>query len=306
MDIARGRTDGILTGIALILLTVMSMALADAFIKYASSDMTLWQIYVLRSILVLPALALLVRGTIRPKAPFWVALRSALLVLMYLALYSVIPVLDLSVFAAALYTGPLFIVMLAALFLRERIGKRQWLAILVGFLGALVILRPATDQFTPFALVPVIAALLYALAAIVTRAKCSAETPAALAVALNAALLATGMLISLALAIWQPNQGESYPFLLGTWSEPDLRSWQIIAILAALMIVISLGLARAYQSPKPQTIATFDYAYLIFAGIWGYIFFGEVPDALTLVGMAMIGGAGLLVVCVPLAPGKGR
>ncbi|WP_366509320.1 DMT family transporter [Mesorhizobium sp.] len=73
------------------------------------------------------------------------------------------------------------------------------------------------------------------------------------------------------------------------------HNWQVIFILAGLMVGISVGLAKAYQSPRPQVIATFDYAYLPFAALWGFVFFGEIPDLWTVLGMALIAAAGLIV-----------
>ena len=281
-----------------ILLTVFAMALADAFVKYASADMVLWQIYVLRSLLVLPILLLLARGRIWSGGLGWVLLRSMALTLMYLGIYAAMPLLDLSVIAAALYAGPLFIVALSALLLREPITARHWIAIVVGFLGVLLIIRPLASGFTPLALIPLSSALLYAVAAVLTRAKCQAVPALALAFWLNLMLLGFGALASLLLAATSVSDPLHYPFLFGTWSQMQFWDWQVIVILAVLMIGISTGLAKAYQSPRPQVIATLDYAYLLFATLWGFVFFGEITDMWSLAGMALIGGAGMIVLSV--------
>lgn len=285
----------ILFGIVTILVTVFAMALTDAIVKLASSDMTLWQIYVLRTLLVAPVLLFLARRTLRPIAFGWVLLRSLALTLMYLGIYAAIPLLDLSVIAASLYTGPLFIVALSALALREPITTRHWAAILIGFLGVLLIVRPAAADFSPFALIPVSAGFLYALAAVITRSRCAAVPAFTLALWLNVTLFALGATASLLIAGFGAGSGIDYPFLFGTWS---VTSWPVVILLAVLMIGISIGLARAYQSPKPQVIATFDYAYLPFAGFWGFVFFGEIPDKYTLGGMALIVFAGCVVFCL--------
>ena len=285
----------IASGIATILVTVFAMALTDAFVKYSSVDMTLWQIYALRSPIVLPVLLLLARGRISTKGLGWVLLRSAALALMYLGIYGAIPLLDLSVIAASLYTGPLFIVVLSAIALREQVSVRHWIAILTGFCGVLLIVRPAAADFTPLSLVPVTAAFLYAAAAVLTRAKC-AEVPAlTLALWLNLTLLGAGVSASLSVAFTGIGADVGYPFLFGTWSTMDGRNWLVIAVLAVLMVGVSVGLAKAYQSPQPQVIATFDYAYLVFATFWGFVFFGEVPNFRTLVGMALIACAGFIL-----------
>lgn len=284
-----------LPGVVTIVSTVFAMALADAIVKHASADMTLWQIYVLRSALVVPVLLFVARGRIRSDRLGWVVLRSLALTLMYLCIYAAIPVLPLSVVAASLYTGPLFIVILSAVFLREPVTLRHWIAILTGFAGVLFVVRPAAPDFRPLALIPVGAALLYAIAAVLTRARCARVPAPTLAVWLNLTLLATGGLASLLITCLRIGSAASYPFLLAGWGQMSTSNWQTIIVLAVLMIGISIGLAKAYQSPRPQVIATFDYTFLIFATFWGFVFFGEVPDIPTLAGIGLIAMAGLVV-----------
>lgn len=221
--------------------------------------------------------------------------RSIALVAMYLAIYAAIPLLDLSVIAASLYTGPLFIVLLSAVFLREPVAAAQWFAVALGFVGVLFVVQPNGAGFNALSLIPIIAAILYAVAAVLTRAKCADEAPAALAVSLNVALVVCGGVASLWLVVFPSEHAASYPFLFGQWSVLNMRTVGILVVMALLIVGVSIGLARAYQSPRPQVIATFDYAYLIFAAFWGYVFFREVPGLWTLSGMALIIGAGLLV-----------
>ena len=287
---AAGHPPGVIGGVATIVATVFAMALADAIVKYASSGMTLWQIWVLRALIVVPVFATLGRGRIRSAAPGWILIRSLALVLMYLGIYAAIPLLALSVIAASLYTAPLFITLLSAIYLREPIRLLHWLAIAVGFAGVMLIVRPAAAGFRPLALVPISAAFLYAVAAVVTRARCTQVPAPTLALWLNLTLLGCGGVASLLTFFAPPALATAYPFLFATWrpmAGPDLS---VIVSLSALMIGIGIGLARAYKSPKPQVIATFDYSFLIFGALWGYVFFGEIPDTWTL-----LGGAGALV-----------
>jgi len=293
MSVPAGRTGK--SGIITILFTVFAMALTDAFVKHASSQMSLWQIYVCRSCMALPLLLVLAKGHYRPKAPAWVALRSVLLVVMYLAIYAAIPILDLSVIAATLYTGPLFIVLLSALFLNEPVLPAHWIAVALGFLGVLFVVQPSGAGFTTLSLVPVIAAFLYASAAVLTRAKCASEAPPVLAIGVNVALVACGAVASIALLLFPAANAAHYPFLLGQWSKFDRETLIVLMTMALLIVAVTIGLARAYQSARPHIIATFDYAYLIFAAFWGFVFFGEVPNGATIFGMALIMLAGIVV-----------
>ena len=293
-------------GVITIIATVFAMSLADAFVKYSSADMTLWQIWVLRSLLIVPILMVVARMSILPAGLGWVVLRSVILAAMYLAMYAGIPLLDLSVVAAALYTGPLFIVCLSAAVLRERVVGRQWLAVLIGFAGVLFIVRPTAPSFSMLTLLPIAAAFLYAVAAVLTRAKCRTVPATTMALWLNMILLALGGVASA--SIPQLSIGLQYPFLFSDWQPMDAGDWGLIFVLAILMIGVSIGFAMAYQSPRPQIIATFDYAYLIFASFWGYVFFTEAPDFWTIAGMLLITAAGLLVLSAqrrdaPKAPG---
>lgn len=302
-------------GIMMIVGSVFLMSFQDALIKYVSSDMTLWQIYVLRSALALvllgalpsltgkaivPQTAYLVRTAhlIRTALSFWILTRSVLLVLMYIFIYAAVPFLNLSVIGAGFYTGPLFIAVLSALLLGETVGRRGWLAIFCGFAGVLVILRPGSDDFMWVAVLPVLAGLFYALAAILTRSQCQTASPVGMAFSLNIALFATGAFASLFIVLWQPSLEEiaTTPFLFSSWSHMGSAEWGIIGVLAVLIVLIGMGLAAAYQSAPPVIIATFDYTYLLFAACWSLVMFADPPDVVTLTGMAMIAGAGLLVV----------
>lgn len=290
--------DNIALGVTVIVATVFTMAFTDAVIKYASADFPLWQIFVVRSLVAVPALiviALCVRADIRPRALPWSIARALLLAFMYVAIYAAIPLLSLSVIAASLYTGPIFVALLSAFVIGEPVGARGWFAVALGFAGVLVILRPHTDAFSFYMLIPVIAGLCYALAAVITRAKCPHEKPLALAVMLNLCILVLGLLATGIVALLPAEVGAVYPFLLGEWIAMGAREWRLMALLAALIVIIGVGLAKAYQSAPPSIIATFDYTYLLFAALWGFVFFAERPDIPTVAGMLMIASAGWLV-----------
>jgi drug/metabolite transporter (DMT)-like permease len=79
----------------------------------------------------------------------------------------------------------------------------------------------------------------------------------------------------------------------------DGRGWGIIVFLAALIVVVSSGVAKAYQSGPPAIIATFDYAYLVFAVFWSFVFFSDLPNVTTILGMFLIAGAGILALLGP-------
>ena len=287
---------GLPQGVVTIVATVFAMALTDAIIKLSSSEMTPWQIWILRSAIVVPILLVATKGRVCPPGTGWIIARGVALVVQYLCYYAVLPLIDMALAGAAAYIAPFFIVGLSALVLGNRITLRHWLAIATGFTGLLLIVRPFAAAFTPLVFLPIAAALFYAIAAILTRVKC-AETPALiLALWLNITCLAVGLAIGAVRGLIVTPEWAG--FIFGPWHSMVGGDWGMILVLSVLIIGIAIGLARAYQSPRPEVIATFDYSYMIFVVFWGYVFFGEVPDLWTLAGMALISAGGLGVLMI--------
>lgn len=289
-------------GIACILGSVFLMSLQDAVMKSVSGDLSLWQIYVLRSALVLAGLlAWSGRRRRRPGSGLhalrdpWIVLRSGLLVLMYVCVYAAAPFVSLATIGAGFYTSPLFVALFSALLAGEPVRRSEWLLIAAGFAGVVVMLRPADGPLDMMAGLPVAAGLCYALAAVLTRIRCRHSHPVDLACALNLGLLSAGAVASLVLllAALPPDVVLAHPFLLAHWSSPSVAHMLVIVALAAMMGGISLGLALAYQHGAPVVIAAFDYSYLVFAVFWGLVFFHERPEPSTVFGMALIAGSGL-------------
>lgn len=283
--------------IAAILGSVFLLAGADAAVKAMSAEFSLWQIYVTRSLVALPILLVILaasgtrpwRGVLSP----WVALRSLLLSLMWLAYYAALPVMDLAVAATALYTTPVLIAVLASLVAADPVGRAGWIAVVLGFAGVVVAIGPSGDAITAWAILPLLSAVLYASAAIVTRTRCADESPVALALALHVALLLTGLIGTAGIAILRPEGGD--PFLFGSWTAMGTGDGLLMAALGGIMVVVAIGVAYAYQRGRAAVIGAFDYGYLVFAAFWGALLFGERPSLMTFIGMAMIALAGALV-----------
>jgi drug/metabolite transporter (DMT)-like permease len=294
--------DRVVLGIALIVFCTFLTSSQDAIFKHFAASLTLWQVYVLRSAFLIPALLIVAsfwggKAAVRQSVRFWPLMRALCFIVMYFSMYAAIPLVSLSTIAAGLYTSPLFIAALSAPLLGERVGARGWLAIVIGFAGVLVILRPGSDAFSSLALLPVIGGLAYAISAIITRRHLRDTPPPALALALGITLLAIGVAGSIGIDFWAPTMDtvSVLPFLLAPWGTVDLAVLAFVATLAALMVAIGLVLPAAYQMAPSVVIATFDYCYLIFATLQGIVFFHEFPDLQAVIGMAMIAGAGLTI-----------
>lgn len=297
--------DNVRLAVSTILLTVFALSIGDALIKETSAEMVLWQIFVLRSLLALPLLLIILRlrfATVGllPRAVGWTALRSLMLTLMWVTYYASLPHLQLSIAAAVYYTLPIFITLFSAAFTADKVGPAGWIAVVLGFLGVVLILQPSAAQFNLYALLPLLSAMLYALAMILTRTKCRDEHPLILSAALNVTFIAVGLFATLAVggadSLGIPPFPEGDSFLSAEWASLAGKEMVALLLMAAAILGASIGTAVAYQSGPSSIVATFDFAYVGFAALWGLLFFAEIPDAMTLVGMVLIVAAGVITV----------
>jgi drug/metabolite transporter (DMT)-like permease len=295
--------DNVRLAVASILASNLAFSLGDAAVKLISAKFVLWQIFVTRSVIAIPLLIAIIflrfgPTSLAPRRFGWVALRSLMLTLMLVAYLSSLPHLALGVAAVTFYTLPIFITLFAALFIGDRIGLIGWASVLMGFAGVVLILKPTPDGFNRYALLPLVSAILYALTAILTRTKCREEHPLVLSLGVNFSIVAIGLLATLLIVMvgGPMNEAQEASFLVGEWSAMGVADWLTMGFLAASAIIGGIGAAFAYQVGPPATVATFDFTYVGLAVLWGVLFFTEVLDPVTIVGMALIIVAGALAV----------
>jgi len=300
---AQSDDDNLKVAISAIVFTVFALSLGDALIKQISANFPLWQIFVLRSLIAIPVLLVILKSrypsvSLKPVQMGWTALRSVMLTFMWVAYYTALPHVALSVAAAVYYTLPLFITLFAALFVSEKVGMQGWIAVFLGFCGVLLIVKPQAEDFNAYALLPLISAILYAFAMILTRTKCKDESPLILSFALNASFIGVGILATGLIWIWGPSSAEveTYQFLAGHWIAMGAEQWLAMGLLATAIIIGSVFAAIAYQSGPSSIVSTFDFSYLAFAALWGFVFFSEVPDAVTGAGITLVAFSGILAV----------
>lgn len=287
-------------GIGCIVASVFCLSMADALVKYISDDVGVWQLYVLRALLASPLLGMLLgrRGVMclgRALLRRWVLVRTGLLMAMWVTFYAALPTLTLSMAAVALYTSPLFIALFAAWLAGERLTTAGWWGIVLGFAGVVLILRPGTMHFTPTVALPLLAAVCYALASVVTRIHCRSERALVLSGALNLGFLSMGVAGCVGMTLFAGDPAHAMSFLTLPWQSLAPATWGVLGGLAVLFVLASSTVAKAYQLAPAALIGVFDYAYLVFATGWGWWLFSEKPDVATAVGMLCVGVAGVCV-----------
>ncbi len=281
--------------------SLFMLAFQDSLVKLVSTEITLWQFQVMRASFNISMLLVLTRlvwgGRIFwPKRPWAVLLRSLFLGSGMMLFFGGMPFLSLASLAAGLYVFPLFVALLSGVVLGERVGPRRIMAIICGFSGTLLMLKPGTDAFTLVGLMPIGAAFCYASSILTTRKMCRGESPVTLTYGLAVLLLVVG---SSGVGVFSgnpfPDLATSWPYLFTSWNSVGPRVYGIIAFCSLMNIFANIGLSKAYQSAESAWLAPFDYSYLIFATFWGVVMWDDVPDVLSFLGMALIAGAGIFV-----------
>ena len=177
------------------------------------------------------------------------------------------------------FTAPLMMTALSVPFLGEKVGWRRWTAVITGFIGVLIILRPGGGEISFASLAVLFAAFCYACMAITSRKLSDTESSFALSVY----VVAGPMLVSSA--------------LLGDgWLAPDPRGWLLFTLAGACSVVAWVGIVGAYRRAPPALVAPFEYTALIGGAVAGYFIWDEIPDRGVVVGAVIIIASGWFVV----------
>lgn len=289
---------GTARGIVAILAAVSLLSFSDALVKMSGDSFGLAQLVLLRSIVAALLLALWllpVKGMagLRLRRPGWVWARSLCLAAMWLSYYAALPAMSFALAAACYYTAPAWMALLSRVLLGLAIGGRGWTAVALSLAGVLLAVSPSADTFTPLLLLPLAAAVFYALAGLITWSRCQAESPGAMALTLNLCLVCVAAAALLLLSLFSPGGTES--FVLALWPRLTLADWSLAFVLGCLLAVIATAVATAYRVAPTPVVGVFDTAYLGFAAVWGVVFFGDVPTAREALGIALIACSAFLM-----------
>lgn len=284
-----------------LMLTALAMlAVQDGLARMTGEHISFWQFQAMRAsgnMVLLSLFAWIVLGGApsRPRNWLAVAARCLCMVLATVFFFGGVPHVTIVEMAAGLYTYPIFVTILSGLFLGERIGIRRVGAVLVGAAGAMLILQPGGDGFSPVKLMPVGAGLCYGLNVIVTRRWCRGENAITMAmgIALSFVVIGSAGCLWLTFHPASPEFRETLPFLGHGWRAAALWIVAITLACSVLNATANVMLTKAYQSAESSWLAPFDYTYLIFASIAGILLFATWPGPWQVAGMALIASAGI-------------
>jgi len=288
-----------LEGILCIAFGMLLFVGQDGMMKFMLGAYPLWMLIFVRAVLAALILIPIIvwagapHRLITPLWPLHLA-RAGLFAGGFSLFYTAFPFMSLANVATIFFSAPLITAVFAAWFLRERIGPHRIAALLVGFSGVVITMKPSGDAFQWIAIFPLICAASYAASQIIARKIGDRETT------ITTGLYTIGLSGLLIIPMgWSVNQvlpiGPEFQHLRWEWPAVSLFEAARLALLGVLGMVGYMLLSRAYQVASASMVAPFEYTYLPIATVMGIFLWGETPASSTLLGMGLIVASGLYI-----------
>jgi drug/metabolite transporter (DMT)-like permease len=268
-------------GVVLILVATFCFASMDAMSKVLAETYAITQILWVRA-LVFTAFAIWVvrrngvGATLRSARPWLQGLRAVLLVIesgVFVLAFKLLPLADAHAIAAA---APLFVMALSVPLLGEQVGPRRWLAVIAGFIGIMIIVRPGFQEITWPILVPLLGAFLWAFYQILLRLCARTDS-------------------SDTTLLWTACGGLAATTLVAplSWTPPDATASVLLIVLSLLGSFAHLAMIKAFERAEASALQPFLYSLVVWAAVIGYIVFGDIPDRWVMLGATIIVASGL-------------
>ncbi|MDJ0942946.1 MAG: DMT family transporter [Kiloniellales bacterium] len=273
-----------LEGIGLIALAMALLSAMDAVVKWLSADYSTIQLMFFRSVFAfLPLAPLVLRsgwaGALHTRRLGSHALRSVFGLSALGCFFWSLALLPLADATAITFAAPLFVTALSQPLLGEVVRARRWTAVGVGFIGVLVMVQPGVGVFQPAALLPLAAALFLALMVIQVRKLTRTESNITIVLYYTIiSTLVTGLVV---------------PFY---WVTPDLADLLLLAMVGVLGGTGQLVLTAAYRRTEASILAPFDYTAMVWAVLFGFLVWGELPAQNIWLGVAVVIASGIYII----------
>ena len=272
-----------LKGIALMVTSTLFMGINNAVLKLLTADFSVGQIMFMRAVAILPVVglfAMLSGGWSSLRIQRWSGHFWRGIAMCVSAWFFILSVqhLPLATAVAITFATPLFVTAAAGPFLKEDVGWRRWAAVAVGFIGILVITRPGAAVFQVAVVFPIVCALGSAGRDIITRRMTAGETSVSIMMTANVALLLLGLC--------------SLP---AGWVVPDARALWLVGLCAPLVAIGHWTMIEALRYAEANLAAPFRYSAIVWAGLLGFVIWGDIPDRWAIAGTAIIIASGLYI-----------
>ncbi|MDH6234075.1 drug/metabolite transporter (DMT)-like permease [Mesorhizobium soli] len=290
----------IVAGIACLCLGVLVFSTQDPLIKAVSDRYPVMEVMAIRCVVALPIMLLLVHrdvglGALVSRNFGLLSLRALTLFASYTAYYLALAALPLADAVALYFMAPLFIMVLSGPYLGERVSWQSFATVSVGLVGVLVMLRPGGGMFEWAALLSLLSAGLYGFAQMTARKLGATESSTVMSFYQNGVYLLGAIVTALVFMVVDVGHitHPSLRFLTRGWEWPTTGDFLMMASCGVIASAGMTLLSQAYRLAPANIVATFEYTGILWAPLWGFLFFAEVPHTSTVLGGVLIVGAGL-------------
>ena len=289
-------------GIFFIMTGMAFFSIQDSLIKYIYEDVALFELYFGRTLIqsiILLSFVLLTKKTIILKThyPVLTLVRVVCFFFGFSFFYISLTFMTLAMTSALFFSCPFFMSMFAKFFLKEKIGIRRWSAIFVGFIGVLIVLNPSLEEFNFFKLAPVACALCYATSMTITKYTSSKDSIYTQMTWLYIFAIFASIIIFLVSGDGKFNNfsDSTMQFIFREWFTNPAEAWPYVLVMGIVASISFFCVFSAYSIASPSIVSLFEYSYIVWAILAGYILFETVPVPRTFIGAAIIIGAGFYI-----------
>jgi len=289
-------------GIILILLGMLIFSVQDSIMKYIYSFVSLYEVYLIRTLVSFIIIILLLKITRKPivfktQYPILTFCRVVLFFFGFSSFYISLTVLPLVTATALFFVTPFLITIFAKFFLKEQIGPRRWLAVIIGFIGVYIILNPNFDNFNYMSLTPILCAFCYSLSMIIIKITSEKDSVYTQTFTFYIGAIIISVIFYFTFGDGQYNTIDhpASQFIFRAWFTNLENSILLMIITGFTASIAFLLLFSAYRIASPAVVSPFEYSILIWSSLSGWIFFNEIPDLKTIIGIILIVCGGIYI-----------
>ena len=298
MSIANNNTRGIF----LILLAMMVFSVQDGIMKHIYSLVSLYEVYLIRTVVSFFLILIFLIITKKPiifksQYPLLTLCRVVLFFFGFSSFYVSLTILPLGTATALFFVTPFLITIFAYFFLKEKIGPRRWLAIAVGFVGVYITLNPDFDNFNHLSLLPILCAFCYSLSMIIIKKTSDKDSVYTQTFTFYIGAIIFSMIFYFIIGDGQFNTSDhpSYQFIFREWFVDLDKSILFMVTTGITATAAFLLLFKAYSIASPAVVSPFEYSILLWSPLIGWIYFDEIPNFNTVIGILIIVSSGIYI-----------
>ena len=289
-------------GIIFILLAMLAFSVQDSIMKYIYNFASLYEVYLIRTLVSFIIILLFLKIAKKPiifktQYPLLTFCRVILFFFGFSFFYISLTVLPLVTATALFFVTPFLITIFAKFFLKEQIGPRRWIAVLVGFVGVYIILNPDFSNFDYMSLTPILCAFCYSMSMIIIKLTSEKDS-----VYTQTFTFYFGAIFFSIIIYFITGEGQ-YNTIDHPATQYIFREW-FSNLEISLLLMIATGFTAsvaflftftAYRIASPAVVSPYEYSILVWSSLSGWYFFNEIPDLKTIIGMFLIVGGGIYI-----------